>query len=429
MVGFSGLLRNFCMWFGRLFVIGVSTIVTCGSVGAQPRDVADRLSAPGAREALTAARTAEPQTIDEQVRLCQIPAPPFGERARAAAYVAALKAAGLRNVRTDREGNVLGERPGREARPHLVLAAHLDTVFPAGTNVRVERKGAVLHGPGVGDNCRGLAVLLATARALNTAGVETTGPITFVGTVGEEGLGDLRGVKALVGETLKGRVDRFVGVDGAGEAIFTTGVGSRRYKVTYSGPGGHSYDDFGMPNPAHALGRAMALVAELQVPVSPRTTFSVGRVGGGTSVNAIPAEAWMEVDLRSADADALRTLDRRFIDAVQRAVTEENGRWGDTRRVAVRIDQIGDRPAGQTARTQPIVETALAVSRALSIRSDLIEGSTDANLPMSVGIPSITVGAGGRGTGAHTPQETFDTSNSWRGTQRIVALALTLSEP
>jgi tripeptide aminopeptidase len=429
MVGFSGSARNFCMRLRRLFVIGVPTLVSCAIAGAQPRSVTDILSTQPARDALMAARNREPQTIDEQVRLCQIPAPPFGEQARATAYVAALKAAGLRNVRTDREGNVLGERPGRTAHPHLVLAAHLDTVFPAGTNLRVERKGTVLHGPGIGDNCRGLAVLLATAHALNAAGVETTGPITFVGTVGEEGLGDLRGVKALVGETLKGRIDRFVAVDGAGDAIFTTAVGSRRYKVTYAGAGGHSYDDFGMPNPAHALGRAMALVADLQVPVSPRTTFSIGRVGGGTSVNAIPGEAWMEVDLRSADAAALQTLDRRFLEMVRRAATEENNRWGGRRRVEVRIDQIGDRPAGRTARTAPLVEAALAVSRALSIRADLLDGSTDANLPMSVGIPSMTVGAGGRGTGAHSPQETFDTANSWRGTQRVLALAITLAEP
>ena len=429
MVGFSGGLQDFCMWLGRLFVIAVSTSVSGIVITAQPRDAAERLSTPRARAALTAARDAEPQTIDEQVRLCEIPAPPFAEQARAAAYVAAFKTAGLRQVRTDREGNVIGERPGRDARPHLVLAAHLDTVFPAGTSVRVERKGTLLRGPGIGDNCRGLAVLLATARALNAAGVETTGPITFVGTVGEEGLGDLRGVKTLVGETLKGRIDRFVAIDGPGDAIFTTGVGSRRYKVTFSGPGGHSYDDFGMPNPAHALGRAIALVADLQVPVSPRTTFSVGRVSGGTSVNAIPGETWMEVDLRSVDVEALGALDRRFLDAVQRAAADENARWRGSRGVTVRIDQIGNRPAGQMARTHRIVESALAVSRALSIRSDLVEGSTDANLPMSAGIPSITVGAGGRGTRSHSAQETFDTSNSWRGTQRVVALALTLSEP
>jgi acetylornithine deacetylase/succinyl-diaminopimelate desuccinylase-like protein len=391
--------------------------------------VSGALAAPRVRSALIAVRDGEPRTIEDQVRLCQIPAPPFGERERAAAYVAAFKAAGLRNVRTDREGNVLGERPGRTARPHVVMAAHLDTVFPAGTDVRVERRGDVLHGPGIGDNCRGLAVLVAVARSLNEAGIETTGTITFAGTVGEEGAGDLRGVRMLVGETLKGRIDRFVGVDGSGDAIFTTGVGSRRYRVTYAGAGGHSYDDFGRPNPAHALGRAMALVADLQVPVSPRSTFSIGRVGGGTSVNAIPGEAWMEVDLRSTDAESLRALDRRFQAAVERAAADENGRWTDVRKVTVRIDSIGDRPAGQTARTAPIVETALAVSRALSIRSDLIEGSTDANLPMSVGIPAITVGAGGRGSGAHALQETFDTTNSWRGTQRILALAVALAEP
>ena len=195
------------------------------------------------------------------------------------------------------------------SRPRVVIAAHLDTVFPEGTKLTVRRNGAVLHGPGIGDDSRGLAVLVAIARALNQANVQTPGSITFVADVGEEGLGDLRGMKALFDETLKGTVDRFVTIDGTGMSIAHTFVGSRRYRVTYKGPGGHSFADFGMPNPAGALGRAIAKIAQFQVPAEPQTTFNVGRIGGGTSVNAIPAEAWMEVDLRSVDRGALAALD------------------------------------------------------------------------------------------------------------------------
>src|SRR5262249_10608730 len=244
--------------------------------------------------ALQSAKDDEPQTIADQIRLCEIPAPPFKESQRGTAYADLFRTLGLKNVRIDKAGNVLGERPGQSRRPHLVFSAHLDTVFPEGTNVKVTREGNLLKGPGIGDDCRGLAVVLAVVRALQKGNVQTPGTITFVGTVGEEGLGDLRGVKALFNETLKDQIDRFVSVDG-------TAVGGGRYGVTLRGPGGHSYGPFGVATPIHALGRAIAAVAEFQVPREPRTTFSVGRVGGGTSVNAIPTDAWMEVDLRSAD--------------------------------------------------------------------------------------------------------------------------------
>src|SRR5688572_14578249 len=216
----------------------VVALILIVAAGAAPRaqsaaDVARLAALPAVRTALDAIRTAESRTLDEQVRLCEIPAPPFKEAARAQAYADAFRAAGLTNVRIDKMGNVLGERAGRSARPHLVLSAHLDTVFPEETNVTVTRSGNVLRGPGIADDCRGLAVLLAVARALNGARVETPGTITFVGTVGEEGLGDLRGVKALFGETLKGRVDRFISVDGSGHDVTNVGVGSRRYRVTF----------------------------------------------------------------------------------------------------------------------------------------------------------------------------------------------------
>lgn len=396
-------------------------------VAQAPEDVAELIRQTDVRAALDAARAGEGQTIADQIRLCEIPAPPFMEAARAKAYADAFRAAGLENVRIDKAGNVLGDRPGRAARPHLVISAHLDTVFPEGTRVDVTRDGTRLRGPGIGDDCRGLAVLLAIARALDSAGIETAGPVTFVGTVGEEGLGDLRGVKALFADTLAGRIDRFVSIDGDGHTITHIAVGSRRYRVTFSGPGGHSYDRFGIANPVHAIGRAVALVAELTVPAEPRTTFSVGRIGGGTSVNAIASEAWMEVDLRSSDPAALDTLDAAFRERVQQALADENRRWKGNGRLSVAVEKVGDRPAGRAEAGSPLVQTAVAVTRALNLPVRLEEGSTDSNVPMNVGVPAITVGSGGTGSGAHTLQETFDTTDSWRGTQRMVLLTIALS--
>ena len=227
------------------------------------------------------------RTIEDQIRICEVEAPPFEESKRAELYAGMFRELGLRNVRIDAEGNVIGERPGAAARPNVVISAHLDTVFPRGTDVKVTRQGYSLKGPGIGDDCRGLAELLAIVRALNRGGVSTPGTLTFVGTVGEEGLGDLRGVKRLFNETLKDRIDRFVSIDGEGLGITHVAIGSARFRVTFKGPGGHSFGSFGTVNPVHALGRAIARVSEFQVPNSPRTTFNVGRVGGGTSINAI----------------------------------------------------------------------------------------------------------------------------------------------
>ena len=328
---------------------------------ARPGVDVTRLAAmPAVRAALDAIRVDEARTIQDQVRLCEIPAPPFQETARAQAYAEKFRAAGLAGVHIDAAGNVIGERPGQSGQPHLVLGAHLDTIFPKDTRVAVTRTGSVLRGPGIADNCRGLAVLLAVARAIDAAGVKTPGTITFVGTVGEEGLGDLRGVKSLFTGGLAGRIDRFVSVDGSGHGITNVAVGSRRYRVTFRGPGGHSYDNFGRANPAHALGRAVALLADLKVPAHPRTTFGVGRIGGGASVNAIPADAWMEVDLRSLDAAALETLDADFRRVVDRALMLENARWKQNGRLSVSVDRVGDRPAGRTDESSLLVQTALA---------------------------------------------------------------------
>lgn len=415
-------------WVASVLVLSLAAV----GVGGQgsPDDLGVRLLRdPTVRAAVDAARGLEREVLADQVALCEIPAPPFQETRRAEEYRRRFEALGLKNVRIDKAGNVLGQRPGRARRPHLVFSAHLDTVFPEGTDVRVKRDGHLLRGPGIGDDCRGLAVVLGVVRALNQAGVETPGTITFVGTVGEEGLGDLRGAKHLFGAELQGQVDRFVSVDGTGLGITHVGVGSLRYRVTFRGPGGHSYGAFGLANPIHALGRAIAAIADFQVPAQPKTTFNVGRIGGGTSVNAIAYEGWFEIDMRSADPAALGAVDRQFHAAVARAVEEENKRWQGRGAVTSDVTLVGNRPAGRMSADAPIVRAAVSVTKALGLPVSLDEGSTDANLPMSLGIPAITIDGGRRGTGAHSPDETFDPTNSWEGTQRAVLLAIALAQP
>jgi tripeptide aminopeptidase len=380
------------------------------------------------KAALDRVKREEPHVLEEQVRLCEIPAPPFKETRRAEAYRQAFELLGLKNVRIDRVGNVLGERPGLAPRPHVVFSAHLDTVFPESTRVQTSRAGPVIKGPGISDDCRGLAVILGVVRALNEGNIQTPGTITFVGTVGEEGLGDLRGVKHLFNVELKGRIDRFVSVDGAGLGITHIGVGSLRYRVAFKGPGGHSYGDFGIANPVHALGRAIEKIADLQIPRHPKTTFNVGRIGGGTSVNSIASEAWMEVDLRSSDRAALTALDAGFQKSLDVALAEENERWGNRGRLALEKTVVGNRPAGGTAPDAPVVLAAVSVTRALGLPVSLVEGSTDSNFAMSLGIPAVTVDGGGSATGSHSLDEAFDTTDSWQGTARALLLAVALAQ-
>jgi acetylornithine deacetylase/succinyl-diaminopimelate desuccinylase-like protein len=380
------------------------------------------------KAAVEAIKASEPQTIEDQIRLCEVEAPPFKEAKRAQMYAQLMRDAGLKNVRLDAEGNVIGERPGTDARPNLVMSAHLDTVFPPGTAVKVKREGHMLRGPGIGDDCRGLADLLGVARALNKGNVTTPGTITFVATVGEEGLGDLRGVRRLFAETLKGKIDRFVSIDGDGLGITYIATGSTRYRVTFKGPGGHSFGSFGTVSAVHALGRAITAIADFDVPTAPRTTFNVGRVGGGTSINAIASEAWMEVDLRSSDAQVLRSLETRFKQAVQDAATAENTRWR-SQALTVTIDVVGQRPTGRTSATSAIVLAAVSATKALDLPVSYSEGSTDSNLPISLGIPAVTIDTGGRGSGVHTEHEAFDTTDAWKGTQRALLVAVVLAQP
>jgi tripeptide aminopeptidase len=411
----------------RILVLAVFVPAIAAAQQA-PAELGPRLMQDAAvTAALAAARADEARTLAEQVEICEVEAPPFKESKRGELYARKFRELGLQNVRIDKVGNVLGERPGTAPRPHFVIAAHLDTVFPEGTNVKTTQEGTVIKGPGIGDDCRGLAVVLAVVRAMRAGNVQTPGTVTFVGNVGEEGLGDLRGVKHLFDEGLKGRIDRFVSIDGTGLGITHISVGSLRYRVTFKGPGGHSYGAFGMVNPIHALGRAMAAIGDFQVPNEPRTTFNVGRIGGGTSVNSIPFEAWMEVDMRSADAAALQSLDAKFHKAVDDAVAAENARW-NSRALTVDKDLVGNRPAGRAPETAPIVQAAVGVTKALGFPVTLDEGSTDANYPQSLGIAAITIDGGGRGRGAHALDESFDTTDSWMGTQRALLLTIALAQ-
>ena len=394
---------------------------------ASAQSVATLANEPAVKEAFEIIKHNEPDMLREQQRICEIAAPPFEESVRAAELKRLFEQLGLSGVRIDKAGNVVGTRPGSKPRPNLVFAAHLDTVFPPGTDVKVTRTDDVMKGPGIGDDCRGLVVMLGVIRALNEAKITTPGTITFVADVGEEGLGDLRGMKELFGETLKGSIDAFISVDGLGASITNTGVGSYHYKVEFKGPGGHSYGSFGMANPIQAMGRAIAKIDQFEVPEKPKTTFNVGRVGGGTSVNAIPFEAWMEVDMRSADVNELSKINEKFKSAMNEAVAEENKRWKDRGPVSVSMELVGLRPAGQTAESSAIVKTALDVNQFMGLSTRLGEGSTDSNVPMNQGIPAITIGGGGSGSGAHSLNEMFDAHDSWKGTQRALLLAVAMA--
>jgi tripeptide aminopeptidase len=397
------------------------------AAAAFAQDAARLADDPKVKVALDAVQQNEPHFIDEQIRICEIPAPPFHEEVRARELERLFKAAGLQDVRIDKAGNVIGVRPGASPHPNLLLQAHLDTVFPEGTNVKVTREGTILKGPGIGDDCRGLVTMLGVIKALDDGKVETPGTITFAADVGEEGLGDLRGTKELFNTTLKGQIDKFISIDGLGLGITTVGVGSYRYRVEFKGPGGHSFGAFGMANPIQAMGRAIAKIDNFEVPANPKTTFNVGRVGGGTSVNAIPFECWMEVDMRSSDKNSLEAVNTKFKAAVQEAVDEENKRWNGRGPVTVSPELVGLRPAGSTPQDSPIVITALAVTKLFGGTGRTGEGSTDANVPMNLGIPAITIGGGGRGSGAHALGETFDTKDSYLGTQRALLLAVALA--
>ncbi len=392
-------------------------------------DPAVLINDPTVKAALEAAKRNEPWTLDEQVRINEIPAPPFKEEVRAREMERLFKELGLKDVRIDKEGNVIGVRPGEKPTPNVVISAHLDTVFPEGTDVKVKREGNILRAPGIVDDTRGLAALLNIIRSMDEGKVRTAGTITFVATVGEEGLGDLRGVKALFRDTLKDQIDFFISIDGTSvNRVTSAGVGSYRYRVTFKGTGGHSYGAFGLANPIHALGRAIDGIADIQVPRQPKTTFNVGRIGGGTSVNSIAFEAWMEVDMRSETMVALEAVKEQFMTAVNSAVEDENKRWGGRGNLSVELELVGLRPAGETSQQSPIITATNAAIVALGMQPIHSAGSTDSNVPMNLNVPAVTIGGGGAGFGAHALDEYFDSTDSHLGPQMAILLLAALTK-
>ena len=383
---------------------------------------------PAVRQAFATLERDNAWTIEQQIGLCEIPAPPFKEAVRAAAFRDRLVALGVKNVRIDGEGNVIGEIKGARPGPTVLLSGHLDTVFPEGTDVKVKRAGTRLTSPGIGDDCRGLAVTLAVARQVIAAKIPFGGRLLVVGTVGEEGPGNLRGVRALFAGPLKDSIDVFLSVDGTGFGITNGGVGSNRYRVHYTGPGGHSYGAFGMPNPLHALGRAMAKIADLQVPASPKVIFNVGIITGGTSVNSISASGSMDIDLRSETAAALATVDAQLQKALVAALNEERARWPQSKvPLNLRIDTIGLRPAGATPDTSRAVRVAQGAADVMSLYAPLTISSTDANIPMSLGITALTLDGGGIGGGSHSLDEWYDDrTDGFKGPQWVMLVVLGL---
>jgi tripeptide aminopeptidase len=399
---------------------------------AGPVAVADEVAAqfalvaadPRVQQGLQEIAAAEPETLAEQVRLTEIPAPPFQEQRRAEYYLEQMRQRGLADAYIDSEGNVIGVRRGTGDGPLFVIAAHLDTVFPLETDVSVEIRDGRYYAPGISDDGRGLTALLTLIDTITRNNIPTVGDIMFVGNVGEEGQGDLRGIKAIFRDHPD--IDGFVSIDGSGLTRMTTGgTGSRRFAVEFTGPGGHSFSAFGLVSAIHAMGRAITKIGDLQVPETPRTTFTVGTVTGGTSVNSIAADAMFELDMRSNDAAELARLEARVREVTQAAVQEENARWNNNGEITVNFRLIGDRPTGGTASEQPLVQVAALAFEAVGSPLEALRiSSTDSNIPMSLGIPAITIGGGGSSGGEHAPEEWYDPTNSHLGPQ--LALLLTL---
>ena len=398
----------------------------------------DRISRLLAHERIRAARhhveRTDEVTLARQAALSAIPAPTGAEGRRAARVAELFREIGLSDVAVDHAGNVHGwlGRNGERSAP-VVLAAHLDTVFGAEVDVAVERRGQRLEGPGISDNARGLAALVAVAEAMVAARVPATRPILFAATVGEEGSGDLRGVKHLLDgkrESGNGKPAAFIALDGAGlDRVIHRALGSKRYHVTCRGPGGHSWAAFGVANPANAVGRAAALLADLPTQQAPRTTCAVVRLGGGTGLNSIPQEAWLDLDLRSEDPRALAQLDVTVRAALERAADDENRRrTAGSPPLRVEIQLLGDRPSGMTPRAHPLVQAAVAVNRALGRDAELASASTDANVPIALGIPAIALGAGGKAGDAHLATEWYENIEGALGIVRALLVTAAMAE-
>lgn len=367
----------------------------------------------------------EPQSEKDLITLTEIPAPPFMETERGMQYKKMLEEAGADKVWMDEAGNVIAERKGKKGGRTVALDAHLDTVFPEGTDVTVKRSGDTLRAPGIGDDTRGLVTVLTTLRAMEKAGIETEADLLIVGSVGEEGLGDLRGVKHIF-ENKNIKIDSWISIDG-GEIgrMVTGGLGSIRYKVTFTGPGGHSWGAFGLANPHHALGKAIDIFAEEAskfTATGPKVSFNVGRIGGGTSVNSIPFESWMEVDMRSIEPDRLKKIDEIFKNAMNKGLEEYNAGIKKGPALTMNIETIGLRPSGVQSSELPLIQRSMAAAKYFGAEPSISPSSTNSNIPISLGVPSITLGRGGIGGGAHSLGEWWMNKD---GAQAIKFILLT----
>jgi acetylornithine deacetylase/succinyl-diaminopimelate desuccinylase-like protein len=424
----------------RRLARGLWALLPIAASSAFAADAAERATAgrlaqqPAVKAALQVLRDDDARTLREQIEIAQIPSPPYQETARARDFAARLRAAGLTDVSIDATGNVIGKRKGGGRGPLLVISAHLDSVFPEGSDVTVKQSGARYSGMGIIDDARGLAAVLSVLRAMESAKLRTVGDVWFVGTVGEEALGNLRGVKALFAD--HPGIDGFISVDGvdspdeAGSGkrgIVTQATGSRRWEFQFTGPGGHSFGNFGNPSAVHALGRAVARIADLSVPTAPKTTFNVGVISGGTGVTAIAAAATMQVDLRSNSADELKVVEDKLQAIVTEAVAAENARWNSG---AVRVERklVGDRPASVEIPGHSVADAATGAYLALGLESPRHDfASTDANVPLGLGIPAVTLNGGGIGDKAHSPDEWYEHVNAWQGPQILLLTTLQLS--
>jgi acetylornithine deacetylase/succinyl-diaminopimelate desuccinylase-like protein len=411
----------------RCLLPGLVLVMAASQVAADSREAIDALAnRPPVRAALQHLVAMEQALLDDLVELTEIPAPPFGEGPRGARFATMLAEAGLTDVTTDAVGNVIGRRPGRGGQRVVALTAHLDTVFPADTDVTVHKEGNRYIAPGIGDNTRGLVVLLGILRALEQAAITTEADVLFIGNTGEEGLGDLRGVKHLF-RNGGPQIDAMIAVDGGKtERVVYGGVGSHRYRVTFKGPGGHSWGAFGTANPHHALGRAIAKFVTVAPNVNSeeeKTSFNIGRIGGGTSINSVPFESWMEVDMRSGSQDKLDTIDALLQTAVLAALDEENAARTEGEPLTVDVERVGTRPAARGDRESDLVQRAAAAISWAGIEPDYRLSSTDANYPISIGVPAITLSRGGISRDAHSPAESWENVDSHLGPQ-IVMLTL-----
>ncbi len=395
---------------GVMLAVLAAAVAMPGMAAAQNRDAAAKALLASPKFAAAKAKLAadHERIVQDVITLTEIEAPPFKEAKRGAAFLEMLRAEGLTDLTTDAEGNVYGTRKGTGGGPLIVVTAHLDTVFPEGTNVKVRREGNMLYAPGIGDDTSSLPVLLGFIRAMNAAKYTTEADIIFMGNVGEEGPGDLRGSRYLFTKgPLKDRIKYFISFEpGRAGRITNAGVGSRRYKVTFTGPGGHSMGDFGIVNPAYAMANAMVEFGKMKVPTEPKTVYNVGLLEGGTSVNSIPFSTAMTIDMRSSGKAELDAEEKEFLAILPRAVEAENAARSTAKgKIAYEAKLVGDRPVGTTAQNVDIVEIATAVTKASGFTPRYGAGSTDSNIPMSLGIPAVTLGSGFETMRAHSLEE------------------------